>query len=356
MGGSLAATMRPTLRLACTLLLLAGCAPARPPAPPPPPPPSPAAKLVGPTLRQPWQQYRIERPGAAPLDAYVSNTSERRPLLLLVPGAECRPLFSTVMRDGRPSPRATQPFIAAVVDSPPSVHVAALERHGLKSFVDDPGADPPCTAERGGLSKRERVQEVADAVIAFSREPWVSEVILAGHGEGADVVAGAARAVGNKVAAVGLFAGAGPSQFFDYVMDGMYDQDLDAVKEALDDEARLAQRPDGGTYRGLPVARTVGYALDSTPLDDLRDTHVPVFVAHGTADTAASIEGAEVFAVEMLRDPKRHLRFLILPGLDHEFENAGGASFARATFDAFLDWALSVDHPTGTAVGLPPHG
>ncbi len=345
--------MRLAFPIACTFLVAAGCAPSRRLVPPAPPP-SPRAVLVGPTLRQPWTQYRVERPGAAPLDAYLSNTSERRPLVLLVPGGDCRPLFSIVVRDGKRRLRVTPLFADAAVENPPAVHIGAVERHGLKSFTDDPGADLTCTAERGGIGKRERVQELADAVLAFSREPWVSEVILAGHGEGADVAAGAVRALGGHgVSAVGLFAGAGPTRFFDDVIEGMYDQDFRAVKQALDDEARLAQRPDGGTYRDAPVEHTVSFALDSTPLDDLRATPVPVFVAHGTADTTASAEGAEVFVAEMLRDRGVHVRFLLLPGLDHDFENAGGESWSRPVFDAFLEWALSSDHATGTTVGLP---
>ena len=268
-----------------------------------------------------WQVRRGTEP---PLDVYLARAEGTRPLVVFVQGSRVVPLFELVASDGGETTlRSALPFdISDLVSARPlPFHVAFLERRGLRSF-DAAAATAGEAPENAspGVSKPDRVSDVADAVSALAAETWVSEVLLVGHSEGADVAAGVTKVLGPRIAAVALLAGAGPSQLFDFVAAARRKADDEGVRRTFEEILWLTSPAASGDYRGLPVERWTSFALDSTPLDDLQDCTVPVFVAHGTDDDAASIEGAEVFVVELMRrNGGRPVFYLVLPELNHRF-------------------------------------
>jgi dipeptidyl aminopeptidase/acylaminoacyl peptidase len=76
------------------------------------------------------------------------------------------------------------------------------------------------------------------------------------------------------------------------------------------------------------------------------------FVAGGTRDEKSPIESAGVFVLEMLRDRRRALRYLILPDLDHSYVDGAGREHTADVLGAFLDWALAPRKDRSVLLGL----
>ena len=318
--------------------------------------------FVAETSRAPWQQWAISFEGRRPLDIYVARATDRRaPLVMVVQGSACYPLFRVGEEEGRQRFQTTLPagIEERVHNGPTSVHFAAVERPGLCSFDGgDPRHEPRfCTEERGGITKQERVKDVADAALALAGEPWVSGIVLVGHSEGGDVVAGAARLLGSeRVLAVALLAGGGPTQFFDFVAQARRERDARAAQAVFDE--LLALDSGGRTasgYRGHPIERIFSYAIDSTPLDDLVAVNVPVFIAQGTDDAHVALESADLLALELLRRrPLRAVSYLIAEGLDHGFCNSNDDDYSGVVLDRFLSWALGAKPERTVLTWKPP--
>ena len=316
---------------------------------------TPRAESMGSSPLEPLELWQVRRVSEPPLDVYLARAHGMQPLVVFVQGSLRVPLFELSTPDpGEATLRSALPFDLAELLKvrPPEFHLALLERRGFRSFCAPGGSGVP-TSDRGGVSKADRVADVADAVTALTAEPWVSQVFIVGHSEGADVAAGVTKVLGPRIAAVALLAGAGPSQLFDFVAEARRKEDDQGIRRTFEEILWLTSPGAAGDYRGLPVERWASFALDSTPLDDLDGSTVPVFVAHGTADDAASIEGADLFVVELLRrDARRAVFYLILPGQNHRYIAADGHSYFPDVFRAFLKWALDSEKTRGVEVGL----
>jgi pimeloyl-ACP methyl ester carboxylesterase len=299
------------------------------------------AERVGESPVAPFDHWRVARTHAPGIDIYVARRdAERRPLLVYVQGSKCLPLF--MVATGRLASTIPAEEVPSLLGR---VHFAVVERRGLTSFGPPPAtheemmAEARCTAEHGGVSKGERVRDVGDAVRALSLEPWVASVSVLGHSEGADVAAGVGQELDRDLAAVGLLAGAGITRFFDDIM--LARRAGDSVQEVFDDLLWLTGPSPTGEYHGASVTRQITYAIDSTPLEDLRLAHVPVFVAAGARDEKVPIETSDAFVAELLRNRERKVRYVIVPGADHALASADGASRWREIVDAYIDWSLS---------------
>jgi pimeloyl-ACP methyl ester carboxylesterase len=320
------------------------------------------AVRVGESPLKPYEQWRVERADAPALDVFVARKDrQRRPLVVFIQGSHCLPLFMLADRDGERRELSTFLLHSVLSKELQRAHFAAVERRGLKSFGAPPASEEearaaaPCTQQRGGVSKVERVKNVADVVTALASQPWVDGVFVVGHSEGAYVASGVVhhlRDVG--VSGVALLSGPGPTQFFDFVLEARHQNDQAAVKRVFDEMIWVTGPDAKGDYRGADVARQVTYSVDSTSIDDLRGSKVPIFVAGGTRDDKAQIEGADVFVAEMLRDRERTLRYVILSGLDHGYIDADGKDHSGEVLTALLDWALAPDKDRSVVVGLEP--
>ncbi len=301
------------------------------------------AHLVGATGYKVLERWGVTRPNGPPLDVYVARTEGRRPLVVLVQGSHCLPLFMS-----RPGREVSTLFVRPdqLERELGRVSFAVVERRGLRSFGAAPASEAEaktlarCTAEHGGVDKRERVADVADAVRALRGQPWVGPVFVLGHSEGADVAAGVAGRLGDAFAGVGLLSGAGPTRFFDDIANARRQGRPVAVKAALDDLIALTGPQPPAEYAGAASVRQLSYAVDSTPLDDLRASALPIFVAGGTRDEKSPIESADLFVAEMLRARARRLRYVMLPDLDHAYMTPDGADRMPDVLRAFVDWAL----------------
>lgn len=266
--------------------------------------------------------------------------------MLLLPGSKCLPLF-WVLPGRKISPLFLQGAIPKAVEH---VNFAAFDRRGLKSFGPPPTSEEEarrlarCSRTRGGVSKDERVENARDVASQLLAQPWVSELWLLGHSEGADVAAGVARQLPGKVSAVALFAGAGITRFFEQTTAARKMEGSAGAAQVL--QGMIAMTGAGpAADHDDDMVQALTYGVNSTPLDDLRGLDVPVFVAHGDNDEKVPIEAADAFVAELLRERRRALRYVIVPGVDHGFYDNNGVDHAEAVLHEFLTWAGASDKP-----------
>ncbi|MFO0734904.1 MAG: prolyl oligopeptidase family serine peptidase [Labilithrix sp.] len=305
-----------------------------------------AADRVGPTALPAWEKWHVS--ATRDIDAYVARGPvERAPLVLVLQGSPCHPIFRTWDDGGRHRTQIAIPFADAIAERKLPVHFVAFDRRGLTSFDGGNAKNEPrsCTKDRGGVDKAERVADAIAVIRAFRELPWVSEVWVAGHSEGGDVATGVMHAAPELVRAAGVFAGAGPSQFFDDVETARCDGDHAAAEATFLALDAFASGAPPAVYDGHPSERYRTFAFDSSPVDDLRASpaSIPVFVAHGTSDRHLPIASADLFVVEASRQRERAVRYLVVEGGGHGFENEEADRQAEVISD-FVAWAGHAPH------------
>jgi hypothetical protein len=330
---------------------LAACAPA---APVPQLPEADEFAVVGPLAGTDWVEYRVTA-AAGPARVYSWHDDTPKPVVVLFQGSACYPLF-TVDPDGRY--HGTTVFEDVMAANRTRVHFALVEKRGVEPLRFPAGSthaeqsalfqrlgEGECNAEfYQQNSKGVRVADALSAVQALARQPWVTRVIVGGHSEGTRVAAGVVNADDARtVAAAGLFSSA--------TIQGVDGDpaDREAFAAAVSRQSHIVDAPDDEMIDGLPARRWKSYTIEATPLDDLRDSTTPLFIAHGGREP--DIRRADAFVLEILRlRPKHPLRYVVVPDGDHGFAGADGAPRMPELFADFLGWALDPNPPTGVAV------
>jgi pimeloyl-ACP methyl ester carboxylesterase len=195
-----------------------------------------------------------------------------------------------------------------------------------------------------------RVDDVRAAMTALAGQPWVAGFILAGHSEGTHVATGILKArPAERILAARLFASAGPTPFWNGYAASDDAGSRSAFERVLDRVRMLQHADDDFMYSGLPARRWKTFWLDSTPMDDVRESGVPLFVAQGTRD--GTILASDLFVLEAIRQqPGRSIRYAVIEGGDHGFETTDGRSHVSELFNDFLNWAVDPNRATGTTV------
>lgn len=305
-----------------------------------------------------WARYRAND-GDTDVDVYLAHSEQPRPVVLLLHGSGCAPEF-TVESDR--SFHETSIFQDAIGPALHRVHVAVVERRGVEPLAFSAGmsdddkrlaferAERECGTEYfQQATKPARVADAVTTVRALREQPWAREIILAGHSEGTHVVTGALRQITDgAVDVAGLFASAGPIPFFGgYVARGPGDREL--FKRTFDRVRLLQGADDDFVYQGLPARRWKTFWLDSTPIEDIRDSNVPLFVAQGSRDDTTL--PADLFTLEAIRQqPGRPIRYVVVDLGNHAFETPDGRWRIAALFADFLSWALDPERETSLDV------
>lgn len=146
-----------------------------------------------------------------------------------------------------------------------------------------------------------------------------------------------------RVAAGGLFSSAGPTQFY-----GGFET-RENLKSTFETMQMLQHAADDFMYEGHAARRWKSYALDTTPLEDVRESVVPLYVAHGEREQ--NLHAADLFVLEALRQqPTRPLRYVVIKDGDHGFDGSDDRGHFAQVFDDFLNWALNPKRATGVEV------
>jgi pimeloyl-ACP methyl ester carboxylesterase len=313
----------------------------------------------GATPLKPWEYAVLERMEGPALNLFIIRDSVKKPVVVLIQGSGCRPLFFKEDVRGRVVWASSVPARKGEGEYP--VHFLTVEKRGVQSFGPVPwnimskGKDEQslCGDEyKQGVDKETRVKDLVDAINAIAAEPWAGPIWLLGSSEGAEAAAGVAKAMGPKVEAVGMISGASPGRMYNFVASARTKHNNAGVQRWLGETRRLAEGKIEGDYLGIPVTSWTSFAIHSSPLEDLRGLPVPVFVAQGDADTVNVTPCADLLVAELMRDPGRSIFYLLLPGMDHALRGAEGPGVGREVVDLFLDWARTPDRPTGVALSL----
>jgi pimeloyl-ACP methyl ester carboxylesterase len=305
-----------------------------------------------------WARYRVD--GAArDVDLYVAHSTDAKPVVLLIHGSGCAPLMTVDPGGGFHDTTLFQDLIPPHLEK---LHFAVVDKRGVEPLRFSEGmtqkqkenafelAQFRCSQDYlRNVTKQNRVDDVAAAIGALSRQPWVSRVILLGHSEGTHVATGVIRKMASgPITAAGLFASAGPIPYYGgYVARTAGDRDR--FQSIFDQVRKLQQTDDDVMVEGHPARRFKTFWLDSTPIEDVRQSTVPLFVAQGTRD--GSTLPADLFALEAIRQqPDRPLRYVVVDQGDHAFETPDGRSRIGELFDDFVRWALDPNRQTGLKV------
>jgi len=303
----------------------------------------------------PWTEYHAKN-GDRDVRIFVAHDDRPKPLVVFVRGSGCAPLF-VINEDGASS--NTSIFQNIVAPRLERFHFAMIENPGIEPLRFAAGmtlqakrqafarSETECSnVYRVNQTKGARVNDVLTALSAFAGQAWVQQVLLVGHSEGSQVATGVIRQAGKMVNAVALFSSAGPTQFFGlHVGRGA---SRDSLIQTFHEMRMLQEELDDATYLGEPARRWKSYALDSTPLEDVRDSSVPMYVAHGGREN--NLLAADLFVLESLRQqPRRPLRYVVVDGGDHAFE-VNGHSRILELFDDFVSWSADPKRPTDARI------
>ena len=111
----------------------------------------------------------------------------------------------------------------------------------------------------------------------------------------------------------------------------------------------LQRADDDAMYQGHAARRWKSYALDTTPLEDVRESTAPLYVAYGGREP--NLHAGDLFVLEALRQqPTRALRYVVVADGDHGFDSSNGRGHFAQVFDDFLAWALNPQRATGVEV------
>jgi len=305
-----------------------------------------------------WTRYRANA-GDVSVDVYLARTDQPRPVVVLLHGSGCMPEF-TVEADG--SFHETSIFQDAIGPALDQVHFAVVERRGVEPLAFSAGmndedkrkaferAEHECSAEYfQHATKPARVADAVTTIRALREQMWARGIVVAGHSEGTHVATGVLQQLTDSAVEVaGLFASAGPLPFFGgYVARGPGDREL--FKRTFDRVRMLQAADDDFMYQGLPARRWKTFWLNSTPIEDVKDSTVPLFVAQGSLDD--STLPADLFALEAIRQqPDRPIRYVVVDKGDHAFATPDGRWRVAALFADFLSWALDPKRETSVDV------
>lgn len=290
------------------------------------------------------------------LDIYLRHDENRKPVLVMLPGSVCLPLFQKIKMGEKAGLSLTSPMISVAELSSMNVHLAMLERRGIESFGDaidqeDAAAEKqmlvhPCSAKNGGVSLQDRVEDSLVQLQAIASQPWAGPLLLVGTSEGADVAAAIGRQVKNiSIEGLLLVGGAGPTQFFDLLTQQRQAQSREGVARVFKDYQAFLDKNPATDYLGYPSERWTSFAIDNSPLDNLLESGMPVFIAHGELDGSVPVYSSDLLAMELMRrQQNRPIYYWAMTGADHSLATQNGSQFNRVLTE-FVKWVA--DKPTG---------
>ncbi|MBP6749081.1 MAG: hypothetical protein KA144_05540 [Xanthomonadaceae bacterium] len=285
------------------------------------------------------------------LDIVVGKSADRKPVLAFLPGSVCIPTMDLIDMGAQVGLSTTSPLIEAPVQDALGVHIALLERRNLvslqakipaaKSDASVRLAEQPCTERHGGVTLQHRVEDSLAQLALLRQQPWAGPLLLVGTSEGADVVAAIAADRRNPAQAILLIGGAGTSQFFDFVHQQREAKSAVGVRKIFGDLDRFLSGDAPSPYLGYDAARWKSFAIDSSPLEHLLRSEIPVFIAHGERDQSVPIASSDTMVIELMRkQPQRAIFYWSVADADHGLQRQDGSRYDEV-IGAFVRWAMS---------------
>lgn len=248
--------------------------------------------------------YRLSQEGAPDVEYFISKTREPAPLVLLIQGSGCAPVFSGLGTSRRSSnvfgyiDLAQQGKYAVMVVNKPYAPKEAPAGGGIIA----------CPTEFNEYFTLENwVRDLGRAFDHAAQQPWVraGSALALGVSEGATAAAGLAEKEG-RLTDVAMVSGSGPSQYYDFVV-GAYAAGGgdEAVKLRLDEleatRQKIAADPDSAKLLawGHPYKRWTSFFRASST-QSLLKSQARVYIVGGMKDTSVPILSGEAMASELL--------------------------------------------------------
>lgn len=294
-------------------------------------------------------------------DLLLRSDGESRLTLVMIGGSLCEPVLQRVQVGKRTGVVAGAPLLSASQQDALGVHVALLDRRGLRSLdADAPTRDAEsmqliepkaCSDEEGGVTLEQREADVRAQLDYLRSLQEVRQLILVGSSEGADVAA--AVAVGRvDIRGLILLSGMGVSQLFDMLQRARYSEET-SVQAQLDAIAGLLDGRRDLQWMGHDAARWKSFAVRHTPLQSLLKSRVPVMIVHGVLDEQVPIASADAAVIELIRQqPNRSVYYWSLPGVGHALLDSNQQPLASALIAEGVSW-MSAEWPARTLRHAP---
>ncbi len=270
--------------------------------------------------------------------AYLSNgdTDTELPIILYCQGSGVHPLFWKKQDNIFCQ---YQKILMNQVNC--RARVVCVEKLGIEFGKQLPSDGTASTATASFLLEHtaERWSEALYSVLQHVRNcfPSSNKVMVAGHSEGALMASLLASIPTAGISHIGLLAGSGPTQLFDFLLG--YSLDTEEVIATFLYIQNQDTDPDTLIW-GHPVRRWRSFLSIST-LEEVLKSDALVFCAHGTEDRKVPFASALVLVAELMRN-KRSVTFLPIKGGDHSFctTSTNKESSMQAVFQKLTDWFL----------------
>ncbi len=272
------------------------------------------------------------------------NKDPSNPVILLVGGSTCIPLF--MYHEKKQRIVSSMMFYETLIDSTYNANVIGVEKRNIRSFgtFTLEILEKQCSDTFGLIDKVDKVDDLISVIGSLRSQDWVGDIYLMGHSDGADIVSGAAHRIGEKklndyhVKALAFLSSGGPTRTFERIL-GVKDSAI-LVQKEFDKLLWLTSHKNSrdSIVDGDPVKYQTSFTIDTTPLDELRELNIPVFISHGMNDAKVNILSDDLLAAELLRNETRKVKYLRLKGLDHSYADENGEPHQDVVLDSFLSW------------------
>ncbi len=295
-------------------------------------------------------------PGQWAPDVLMRSDGESRLTLVMIGESLCEPVLQRVRVGERTGVVAGAPLLSASEQDALGVHVALLDRRGVRSLdASSPTLDAEAmqrsepkarSAEEGGVTLEQRGADVRAQLDYLRSRQEVRQLILVGSSEGADVAA--AVAIGRAdIRGVILLSGMGISQLFDMLQRARHGAEM-PVQAQLDAISGLLDGRRDMPWMGHEAARWESFAVRNTPLQSLLKSRVPVMIVHGVLDDQVPIASADAAVIELIRQqPNRPVYYWSLPGVGHALLDGDQRPLAPTLIAEGVNW-MSAEWPART--------
>lgn len=250
-------------------------------------------------------QYQLPQAGGPTVDYYISRTSQPAPLILMIQGSGCGPVFSGL---GTP---AKMSHVFSYIDWVRTEKYAVMVVNKPYSPATPPAGQGTATACPDQFNAYFTLDNwVRDLRLAFDHAqqlPWVKPgpVLVLGVSEGA-TVASALAAADRRISNVALIGASGPTQLYDFVLNAYSSSSSDEeTSRKLDELEQQRQRimaaPDSARdfAWGHPYKRWSSFFRASST-NNLLKSPARIYLASGMRDVNVPTLSTESMASELV--------------------------------------------------------
>lgn len=281
------------------------------------------------------EELSILRADRSTISAYFQRPEKTTsfPIIVVLQGSECRSIYNSALSGAKP-------FLAL------GIARLDLEKYGLNKNLTT------CTQEY--LDHNATDQRVQDYLRAFqvirkTIPEWNGQFILLGGSEGA-IIAPSIAAFTPEVRKLVLLSAGGGITMRDNMLvkqenelrnqgkpQNEIDTELNATRDQM--ETMIANPITSQTWAGSTnTYRWWASILNILPMTYMLDMSIPIYLAHGDADTAFLVASSRKSAAAFVIAGKSNLTYREYPGLDHHWLDAQGQSHQVQIVQDLLTW------------------